>query len=528
MSYKTSIRPRHGIILWIASVLVAAAQVEAAPATSEYMQMRAQLISADSTRRIGGKLVLNAQEQIVNEIFMKEKRKLMDESRLNRTPYIPAQSFYISRPLMENSTLLNLIRRMPKGAALHLHDTSATSLDWLVKNATYRDHIYMCVAADGLLIFQASLGPPANPNCVWKSVRDERALAPNVEEFDLHLKRNLSLLVTDPLTTYNDNNQVWVRFVRYFHQVQNLVYYAPIFRDYFWRMLEEFRSENVQYIELRSGLQGVFDLDGTIHDAEYAVQIYKNVTEDFVKQYPDFSGAKIIMSGLRNFPYQSILNQVKAAMALNHKYPDVMVGYDLVGNEAFFHPLTYYIDALLYPARQNPPVKLPYFLHVGETNWQGTATDNNLADALLLNATRIGHAYALPKRPKLLEMVKESNTPLEVNPLSNQILRLVADLRNHPMAALMADDFPIVVSCDDYVVWEALPLSHDIYIAFMDMSGEDADLTFLKQLAINSLRFSTMDASQQEAAMNLWTNKWNSFIQELAQNHLPIADSADS
>ncbi|CAG5129369.1 unnamed protein product, partial [Candidula unifasciata] len=521
MSFLTSLRVQGIIILWVAGV------IEAVPVTSEYMQTRTQLISEGSSRRIGGKLVLNPDEQIVNGIIMKEKRKLMDQSRLNSTVYVPAQSFYISKPLIENSTLLKLIRRMPKGAALHLHDTSATSLDWLIKNATYRDHVYMCVAADGFINFRAFLNPPENPSCVWKSVKDERAQADNVEEFDLNLKRNLTLMVSDPLTTYRDNAHVWVRFVRYFRQVQNLVYYTPIFRDYFWRILEEFRTENVQYIELRSGLQGVFDLDGTVHDAEFAVQIYQKTVQEFVQRFPDFSGARIIMSGVRNSPYDTILSQVKTAMALNQKYPDVMVGYDLSGNEAFFHPIIFYIDALLYPGRQNPPVKLPYFFHAGETNWQGTETDNNMLDALLLNATRIGHAYALPKRPELLQMVKEKNVPLEVNPLSNQMLHLVSDLRNHPMVTLMAEDFPIVISCDDFAVWEALPLSHDIYVAFMDMSARDADLTFLKQLAINSIKYSVMETSQKEAAMNLWETKWNQFIHEVVQEQNAGSGSTD-
>ncbi|CAG5129368.1 unnamed protein product [Candidula unifasciata] len=499
------------------SVFLLAALTEGAPVTSEYLQTRTQLIATDSSRRIGGKLPLSADEQIVNEVFMKEKRRLIDESRRNQTPYIPAQSFYISRPLIENSTLLKLIRRMPKGAALHLHDTSVTSLDWLIKNATYRDNIYMCVAADGLINFQAFLNPPNNSDCVWRSVRDERARAEDIAAFDLNLKRNLSLLVSDPLTTYIDNADVWRRFDRYFSQVQNLIYYTPIFRDYFWRMLEEVRNENVQYVEIRSGLDGVFDLDGTVYDAEFAVQIYKNTSAEFVRQYPDFSGARIIMSGFKDSPFDTILNEIKTAITLNQKYPDVFVGYDLTGNEVLINPLVFYIDALLYPGRQNPPVKLPYFFHAGETNWQGTETDNNLVDALLLNSTRIGHAFALPKRPQLLQLVRERNIPLEVNPLSNQILRLVSDLRNHPMASLMADDFPIVIGCDNMVVWEALPQSHDFYVAFMDMSGRDADLTFLKQLAVNTIKYSALGASQKKAAMNLWQTKWNRFIDEVVR-----------
>ena len=69
-----------------------------------------------------------------------------------------------------------------------------------------------------------------------------------------------------------------------------------------------------------------------------------------------------------------------------------------------------------------------------------------------------------------------------------QVLGLVKDLRNHPMASLMTDDFPVVISSDDPTVWEALPLSHDFYVAFMAMSAETADLRFLKRLILNSFK----------------------------------------
>jgi adenosine deaminase CECR1 len=53
--------------------------------------------------------------------------------------------------------------------------------------------------------------------------------------------------------------------------------------------------------------------------------------------------------------------------------------------------------------------------------WQRTATDLNLLDALLLNATRIGHGYALHKHPVLSKLVKQFDIAVEVNPISNQV-----------------------------------------------------------------------------------------------------------
>lgn len=101
---------------------------------------------------------------------------------------------------------------------------------------------------------------------------------------------------------------------------------------------------------------------------------------------------------------------------------------------------------------------------------------------------------------------------MEVNPISNQVLRLVADTRNHPAAVFFSDDYPVVISSDDPSFWEAKPLSHDFFVAFLGIANSRQDLRFLKQLAINSIKYSAMPQPEKDAAMDKWQVAWDRFV----------------
>lgn len=63
-----------------------------------------------------------------------------------------------------------------------------------------------------------------------------------------------------------------------------------------------------------------------------------------------------------------------------------------------------------------------------------------------MNTKRIGHGYSLYKHPVLWNAFKEKDIAIEISPISNQVLHLVQDLRNHPAAFYISENIPIVVS----------------------------------------------------------------------------------
>jgi adenosine deaminase CECR1 len=88
-------------------------------------------------------------------------------------------------------------------------------------------------------------------------------------------------------------------------------------------------------------------------------------------------------------------------------------------------------------------------------------------------------------------------------------------LRNHPATILFSDNYPVVISSDDPSFWESTPLTHDFYEAFLGIASAHQDLRVLKKLALNSLNYSSMSASELETARLKWSEKWDHFIHEV-------------
>ncbi|MEQ2284389.1 Adenosine deaminase 2-A [Ameca splendens] len=339
------------------------------------------------------------------------------------------------------------------------------------------------------------------------------ALSDSSSFFILSIRGNLTLFTDqDPEVAFPSQDVVWDRFEQAFRAVWGLVTYAPVFRDYYYQGLTQFYTDNVMYLEVRALLPEVYELDGSTHDRAWTLKTYQDITTQFVSKHPDFFGARIIITNQRQANRSAIAEAVEEVMKLKKDFPDFMAGFDLVGREDRGKPLWYFRDALSLPAEKG--VTLPYFFHAGETDLEGTEVDQNLLDALLLNTSRIGHGFALVRHPVAKDLSRKKGVAVEVCPISNQVLKLVKDLRNHPAAALMLENHPVVISSDDPAMFGASGLSYDFYEAFVGFGGIKSHIGSLKQLAINSIRYSSLSPQQQKEALVLWQKRWTTFVTE--------------
>lgn len=185
----------------------------------------------------GGHQVLTDAEQSLNARLLK-----MKQDEVEREEFPPAMHFFKARELIRNSPIFKLLQKMPKGTqlltetwiepnfdtiilysqkilennkiiiqemlpniyaeyysfyfiiillfaisggALHLHDFSMVDVEWLVKNATYRPHCYICFTSRSVRFIFSSEQPKPLPNCSsWTLLESLRAKTVNTTDLD--------------------------------------------------------------------------------------------------------------------------------------------------------------------------------------------------------------------------------------------------------------------------------------------------------------------------------------------------------
>lgn len=110
-----------------------------------------------------------------------------------------------------------------------------------------------------------------------------------------------------------------------------------------------------------------YELDGRLNDKDWSMAACQEVVNQFKKHHPDFIGARVIFTVHRKINATEAVKTVEEAMILRRNFPDVMAGFDFVGQEDLGRPLWYFKDALSLP--EDKGFNLPYFFHAGETGF---------------------------------------------------------------------------------------------------------------------------------------------------------------
>lgn len=424
-------------------------------------------------------------------------------------------NFREARSRIEMSPIFQSFLTMPKGGNLHLHTFGHTQ--FLLENGTYRDDCFINLGAGskkyphGFFLY-TSRPPGKEPGVDFQNVNQLRDQALDVDDFDQSLYAMLQFETPTPLVT---DKEMWQTFNEKIHRTSSLTSYLPVFKSWLSYSFKKAFEDKVQHIEMRKQFSGIYDNNRTYAFEEILPIIYDTLAKFNAKYNATLTLQFIVPSG-RGATVEDVFESMKSLVDLRENgWKDKLVGFDLVDHEDGLNPLIYYLDAfsaILQYSQNRRYDPLPFYFHAGESKWFNGEADLNLYDAILLNTTRIGHGFSLLHHPKLRTLVSSRKIAIEVSPTSNQLLRYVHDLRNHPAHVLLSEGVPMTLSTDDPDVFGYSTLAYEYYHVY---TAWGVRLNTIKQLSMNGILYSSLSDHQKRLQLKTWGREWDAWIKTM-------------
>ncbi|MHC5228216.1 adenosine deaminase [Enterococcus sp. LJL99] len=199
-------------------------------------------------------------------------------------------------------------------------------------------------------------------------------------------------------------------------------------------VLSQAAEENVHYIEVRFA-PSLHTENGLTH-----TQIITAVLSGLNQGFEAFGvKSNALLCGMRH----EELTEIKKIVHLAEQFKEKgIVGFDLAGNESDFPPNTF--KDVLNLATE---LTIPLTLHAGECG-----CGKNVADAVKLGATRIGHGIAVKDTPEFFSLLRENDILIEMCPTSNFQTKTVQSIEEYPFKQFLAEKIKICINTDNRTV----------------------------------------------------------------------------
>ncbi len=368
-----------------------------------------------------------------------------------------------------------------------------------------------------------------------------------------------------------EDKDVWIEFNHIFARTSSLFKNKKFYRKYHEAFFQECLNDKIHYVEMRSGFEEFTD-PAQLRETPMIYERIPEYTTDRhlyyqdsllevnpVKPKSDFLDAlmeavqvvnskptgginlKVILNARRSLNANNdkvqLSQKIDAAIVLKNieKYKELIIGFDFVSEEDRGQTTASYANEIIYrnigdgyelegiPEFEwwNKPriQKIRFFLHDGESNWND---DNNVLDAAIISKHRIGHGFNMNKFMEMTDQILKDDgghliqgrviePVLEICPISNQLLRYIPDLRNHPAYELMKKGIGCVICNDDPQILDNPGLSFDFYEAYMGMQLSLADI---KAMVLTAYCYREYDYYKDDSLDKAYGRVVNGFIAE--------------
>ncbi|KAI9376036.1 hypothetical protein BJX61DRAFT_6218 [Aspergillus egyptiacus] len=467
--------------------------------------------------------------QIVSEVCTQERTSIQEAYQSDEIPF---QS--LTSDGAEGSDLWKIVRRLPKGSLLHGNLPAMVDTDFLIDQAFSTPGLH--ISAPGPLIptqwdyqnapfsFQIYSRPPDTSGAgqtLWSAeykpstpidLRSAAATFPDGAEtgFRRWLKSRLALTLDHHRhgsRTISDSLSLCLSIV------DSLFHYEPILRSCLRRIFSQLAADKIRYVEFRVGFTFQYRLQGSdTSEPDYLgwFRIFQEELGRFrgSEEGNEFYGARIIWATMRGLSNQEIGINMKQCLLAKRTFPDLICGFDFLGQETHERPLGDLLPILFWFRGRcaEEGIEIPFIFHAGQSLGDGDRADGNLFDAALLGSRRISQALSLYKHPLLIDVLKSKNILVEYCPTSSSRLGLTSSFQSHPLPALLSRGVSVALTNDSPGIFGLGPngLSTEFFQALL--AFHNMGLTGLTMLVENSIRWSCYEDQP--------TKEWSSEIEE--------------
>ena len=437
------------------------------------------------------------QDKIANELYHK---KVEPNFKFEEDFYYNLAMKYKSD--IEVNEFFKDLQNMPKGCLLHHHMVDCIDVQWITDEVMKEEnlkHIYMKKFRNiyDILIFTNKPDENTKPFKDIIEIEVNKGKTP----YD-YFHQKLSML-PEEIENIKSNDEAWGIFMPKYFFCYYLILYKNFYKQHIRNTFSQCIKDKQYRLESRLSLGRVRDENYNLINVDEEFAIYKEELD-----YVNSSNLEtkftfgIIVEMIRNKTDEIIENTIKETIFLRKKYPDLICGIDLSGDENKFRTF----QDLGPVMSKNDDQDLPWILHCGETL---RAKNYNLVDGILIKAKRFGHCINLFKLGNLFERIKEKGIILEINPVSNQILKQVRDLRLHPCIGYHNIGIKITINNDDPTIYNTKGVNYDFFIVAASM---EFDLLDFKCFGLNSIDGAQISEEMKNEYQLKFLQSWNEFI----------------
>ncbi|KAL3475428.1 hypothetical protein BJX99DRAFT_229582 [Aspergillus californicus] len=458
--------------------------------------------------------------QIIAEVCAHELARLKD---VRQSYDIPMSD----RP--DGSDIWKIVQRLPKGSLLHGHLPAMVDADFLIDQAFATPGIHMS-APNPLILAQSQhqTAPFSFQYCsrpieasndkpsLWSNdyqpstpiaIKTAAASFPDGAEagFREWLKRRLTFALSHEFAPCG-SRALSELFTLYLPIINSILHYEPILRSCLRRIFSQLLADKVRHVEFRIAFDFQYQLerkDEVEKDYIGWLQVFQEELAHFQgsEEGKDFYGARIIWATMRGLSNKNIGRSMKQCILAKFEFPDLICGFDLLGQESHERPLTDLLPILFWFRGRcaEEGVDIPFFFHAGYGLGDGDQVDDNLFDAVLLGSRRISQALSLYKHPLLIDAIKSKSILIECSLASTACLGLINSSQSHPLPALLSRGVSVALSNDSPAIFGLGDngLSSEFRQALL--AFQNMGLTGLTMMVENSIRWSCYeDQSSKE------------------------------